>query len=117
MKTLSLFKYTNAQSWAIMAAVLFLAVAVLMPEFALAGGLGDVKDQLETNLKSIREILLAIIPVIAGILLIWKCFEGFTQGKSVSEIIVTCLWIVGAACAAEFATYIFDAGKSISFGG
>ena len=115
MKTLSLFKYTNAQSWAIMAAVLFLAVAVLMPEFALAGGLEDAGGKIKSSLESVKDILMAIIPVIAGILLIWKCFEGFTQGKPISEIIVTCLWIIGAACAFEFALYIFKEGSSIHF--
>ncbi|MBR5940175.1 MAG: hypothetical protein IKZ88_02875 [Neisseriaceae bacterium] len=96
-------------------AVLLAAVFVFMPDMALAGGLGDVESKLTDNLKSIQGILMAIIPIIAGIILVWKCFEGFTQHKPISEIIVTCLWIVGAACAVEFAVFIFDAGKSISF--
>ena len=115
-KTLSLFCYTNAQSWAVLASVLFLAVFSIMPEFAFAGGLGEVESSLTENLNSVKSILMAIIPIIAGIILIWKCFEGFTQGKPVSEIIVTCLWIVGAACAFEFALFVFKTGSGISFG-
>lgn len=57
MKTLSLFKYTNAQSWAIMAGVLFLAIGMVMPELALAGGI----EQIEGKVNEYKTTLYAIL--------------------------------------------------------
>ena len=109
------FLNISRSSWAVLGAILFAAMFALMPEMALAGGLGDVGNKLTTSLTDVKNILMAIIPLIAGILLIWKCFEGFTQHKPVAEIIITCLWIIGAACAFEFALFIFKEGSSIKF--
>lgn len=110
------FLTTKPTSWAVLGAVLLAAMFVFTPELALAaGGLGEVSNKLTSSLQDVKNILMAIIPLIAGILLIWKCFEGFTQHKPISEIIITCLWIIGAACAFEFALFIFREGSSINF--
>lgn len=64
MKTL--FKSINAQSWAVLAASLFLAVGMLMPEMAFDGGL----DTAKTQATNVRTWLYAIIGIVGGIYLL-----------------------------------------------
>lgn len=61
----TLWKF-NAQSWAVLATVLFLAVGMLMPEMALAGGLSVVKNKVDDYTKT----LYAILGVGAGLFLL-----------------------------------------------
>lgn len=106
-------KSLNSQSQSVLVAVLLAAVFSFMPDMAFAGGgLGAVESELTSTLKTIRKIILGVVPIVAGIILIWKCVEGMQQQKSVMEILTTCMWIIGAASAIEVVTWIF--GK---FGG
>ena len=116
-------KSLDTQSLGVLGAVLLAAMFMFMPDMALAaggsggGGLGSVEDGITGVLKSVRSILLAIIPIAAGIILVWKCWKGISEHQPFSEIMTTVLWIVGAACACEFAVWVFDMGKGIKFSG
>ena len=63
----SLFKNINAQSWAVLAGILFLAVGVLIPEMALAAGGLDTAKQQATD---VRNWLYGVIAVAGGIYLL-----------------------------------------------
>ena len=107
---MSYLKSLNAQSLGVLGAVLLAAVFMFMPDMALAaggGGLGGVESTITDTLKTVKNVMLAVIPIAAGIVLTWKCWKGIQEHQPVSDIITTAIWIVCAACAVEFAVWIF----------
>lgn len=100
-------KSLNAQSLGVLVVVLLAAMFVFMPETVFAAGLDGVEKSVTSTLTKVKNIMLAVIPIAAGIVLVWKCWKGVQEHQPVSDIITTAIWIVCAACAVEFAVWIF----------
>lgn len=57
-----------------------------------------------------------IVGVVAMIVVLWQCVEGWTGRKSWMDILSTCMWVVAAAASAAFVTWLWSKGQGMSFG-
>ncbi|WP_028357653.1 TrbC/VirB2 family protein [Brackiella oedipodis] len=98
------------------ALVLSMGLALyLTPDLAFAAGGGGFASEVKSMMENIKTGLLSIIAVVATIALIWTFVEGFMGRKTWADVFTQCAWIIGAAAAGALATWVFDAGKKISF--
>lgn len=89
----------------------------LVPEMALAqGSSGGFATGAEGMLKDVSLGIQIIVGVVATIALMWQFAEGYMGRKTWADIFTTSAWIIGAGAGIALATWIFTAGKDISFG-
>lgn len=93
--------------------VALVAACLLMPEMALAQG--GFADKTGTMLKDIATGIQIVVGIVATIALMWQFAEGYMGRKTWADIFTTSAWIIGAGAAIVLATWIFDAGKTITF--
>lgn len=91
--------------------VLFAAAIALVSQAAMAAGFEDAS----TMATTIRNGMYTIIGVLAGLALLWQFVQGWGGRKQWTDILETCLWIVGAGAAFALATWFFTKGGAMSF--
>lgn len=80
---------------------------------ASAGGFeADAKDMANKIYKGIY----GFVGVVALIIVLWQCVEGWSGRKSWMDILATCLWVVAAAASAALVTWLWSKGQSMTFG-
>ena len=90
------------------------AVAMLgaAPLASAAGFEADAKDMANKIYKGIY----GFGGVVALIVVLWQCVEGWSGRKSWMDILATCLWVVAAAASAALVTWLWQKGQSMTFG-
>ena len=90
------------------------AVAMLgaAPLVSAAGFEADAKDMANKIYKGIY----GFVGVVALIVVLWQCVEGWSGRKSWMDILATCLWVVAAAASAALVTWLWQKGQSMTFG-
>lgn len=97
--------------WAIHAAALLLMLGV-MPFASAAGFESDAKDMANKIYKGIY----GFVGVVALIIVLWQCVEGWSGRKSWMDVLSTCLWVVAAAASGALVTWLWSKGQSMTFG-
>lgn len=93
-------------------AAALLLMAGLTPLANAAGFDSDAKDMANNIYKGIY----GFVGVVALIIMLWQCVEGWTGRKSWMDILVTCLWVVAAAASGALVTWLWSKGQSMTFG-
>lgn len=96
--------------WAIHAAALLLMLGV-MPFASAAGFEGEAKNMANKIYKGIY----GFVGVVALIVVLWQCVEGWSGRKSWMDVLATCLWVVVAAASGALVTWLWSKGQSMSF--
>lgn len=78
---------------------------------AMAAGFDDMTSMATT----IRTGIYTFLGVVASIIVLWQCIEGAQHRKQWGDVLVTCLWVVGAAASIAFVAYLWTKGGSMSF--
>lgn len=105
-------KISTASQKASLAKNALLATALAVAsQGAMAAGFDDVSDMATT----IRTGIYTIVGIVAGIVVLWQCFEGAQHRKQWGDILITCLWVIGAAASIAFVTYLWTKGGSMTF--
>lgn len=91
-------------------AMLAMALA-LVSHGAMAAGFDDANQMATT----VRTAIYTFIGIVAGIVVLWQCFEGAQGRKQWGDILVTCLWVVGAAASIALVTWLWTKGGSMTF--
>ncbi len=86
-------------------------LAALASQTVLAGGFDDVTSMATT----IRTGIYTVVGVIAAIVVLWQCLEGMQHRKQWGDILITCLWVIGAAASIAFVGYLWTKGGSMTF--
>lgn len=90
-----------------------LAVALLgMAQTALAQGFAQ---PLADGATQFRDGVFILVGILASIVVLWQCYEGMSHKKTWPDILVTCAWVVAAACSIAFVAWLWSMGQSISF--
>lgn len=92
-----------------------LAVVAMLGATPLASAAGfeaDAKGMADKIYKGIY----GFVGVVALIIMLWQCVEGWTGRKSWMDILVTCLWVVAAAASGALVTWLWSKGQSMTFG-
>lgn len=76
-----------------------------------AGGFSEV-TALATQF---RAWLYTFVGVLAAVVLIWACYEGFGGHMTWSEIMKKCLWIVAGGAGIPMAAYLWATGGKLTF--
>ena len=82
-----------------------------MPLASAAGFEAEAKGMAEKIYKGIY----AVVGVVAMIVVLWQCVEGWSGRKSWMDVMATSMWIVVAAAAGAFVTWLWSKGSSMSF--
>ena len=86
-------------------------LAALASQTVFAGGFDDA-----TNMATIiRNGVYAVVSILAGMVILWNCFEGMQHRKQWGDILITCLWAVATAASVAFTAYLFTKGQSMTF--
>lgn len=90
------------------------AVAMLgaAPLASAAGFEAEVKGMADKIYKGIY----GFVGVVALIVVLWQCVEGWSGRKSWMDILATCLWVVAAAATGALVTWLWQKGSSMTFG-
>ncbi len=99
----------------VQAAIHGLAVVAMLGAAPLASAAGfeaEAKGMADKIYKGIY----AFVGVVALIIMLWQCVEGWTGRKSWMDILVTCLWVVAAAASGALVTWLWSKGSSMTFG-
>ena len=78
---------------------------------AMAAGFDDVSNMATT----IRTGIYVLCGVVASIIVLWQCIEGAQHRKQWGDILITCLWVIGAAASIAFVGYLWTKGGSMTF--
>lgn len=92
-----------------------LAVVAMLGAAPLASAAGfeaEAKDMANKIYKGIY----GFVGVVALIIVLWQCVEGWSGRKSWMDILATCLWVVAAAASAALVTWLWQKGQSMTFG-
>ena len=92
--------------------VLMALFAATTSQMALAAGFQEEASGMITN---IRTAVYSVVGVVAGLCLLWQFAQGWAGRKTWSDILETCLWIVGAGAGIALATWLYTKGGSMSF--
>ncbi len=84
----------------------------LLAQLTMAAGL---EAEATSMITTIRNVIYAIVGVVATICLLWQMAQGFMGRKTWGDILESCLWIVGAGAAIALATWLFSKGASMTF--
>lgn len=99
----------------VQAAVHGLAVVAMLGAAPLASAAGFA-DEAKSMANNIYKGIYGFVGVVALIVVLWQCVEGWSGRKSWMEILVTCLWVVAAAASAALVTWLWQKGQSMTFG-
>lgn len=90
------------------------AVAMLgaAPLASAAGFEAETKGMADKIYKGIY----GIVGVVALIIVLWQCVEGWSGRKSWMDILVTCIWVIAAAGSGALVTWLWQKGQSMTFG-
>lgn len=86
-------------------------LALLAAQGAMAAGFDDVTSMATT----VRTGIYTLVGVAAGIIVLWQCFEGAQHRKQWGDILITCLWVIGAAASIAFVTWLWTKGGAMTF--
>lgn len=89
-----------------------LMMAGLVPVASAAGFEAEAKSMADKIHKGIY----GFVGVVALIVMLWQCVEGWTGRKSWMDILVTCLWVVAAAASGALVNWLWQKGAAMSFG-
>lgn len=92
-----------------------LAVVLLMTVTPLACASGFEAEG-KAMAQMIYKGIYGIVGVVAAIVVLWQCVEGWSGRKSWMDILATCFWVVGAAASMAFVTWLWQKGQGMSFG-
>lgn len=98
----------------VQAAVHGLAVVAMLGAAPLASAAGFEAEGKSMADKFYKAIY-GIVGVVASIVVLWQCVEGWSGRKSWMDILVTCIWVIAAAASGAFVTWIWQKGQSMSF--
>ena len=105
-------KISTASQKASLAKNVMIATALTVAsQGAMAAGFDDVSNMATT----IRTGIYTIVGIVAGIVVLWQCFEGAQHRKQWGDILITCLWVIGAAASIAIVTYTRTKGGSMTF--
>ena len=90
---------------------LLATVFAVASQGAMAAGFDDVGNMATT----IRTGIYTIVGIVAGIVVLWQCFEGAQHRKQWGDILITCLWVIAAAASIAFVNYLWGRGQGMSF--
>lgn len=99
----------------VQAAVYGLAVLAMLAAAPLASAAGFEAEAKEMGNKIYKGIY-GFVGVVALIVVLWQCVEGWSGRKSWMDILATCLWVVAAAASAALVTWLWQKGQSMTFG-
>lgn len=99
-------KVTNNQK------AIAVSLLVSVAQFAMADGFSEVNSIATT----IRTGIYTLVGILCTIALLWQFFQAKSGRKTWTDILETCLYIVGAGAAIAFGTWLFTKGGSMSFG-
>lgn len=92
-----------------------LAVMAMLGAAPLASAAGfeaEAKGMADKIYKGIY----GIVGVVALIIVLWQCVEGWSGRKSWMDILVTCIWVIAAAGSGVLVTWLWQKGQSMTFG-
>ncbi len=105
-------KISTASQKASLAKNVMIATALTVAsQGAMAAGFDDVSDMATT----IRTGIYTFVGIVAGVVVLWQCFEGSQHRKQWGDILITCLWVIGAAASIAFVAYLWTKGGSMTF--
>lgn len=87
-----------------------ITLALLAAQGAMVAGFDDV-----TSMATTVRTIYTLVVVVAGIIVLWQCFEGAQHRKQWGDILITCLWVIGAAASIAFVTWLWTKGGSMTF--
>ena len=96
--------------WAIHALSLLLMVG-MMPFASAAGFEAEAKGMADKIYKGIY----GFVGVVALIIILWQCVEGWSGRKSWMDVLATCLWVVAAAASGALVNWLWKKGQSMTF--
>lgn len=99
----------------VQAAIHGLAVVAMLGAAPLASAAG-FESEAKGMADKIYKGIYAFVGVVALIIMLWQCVEGWTGRKSWMDILVTCLWVVAAAASGALVTWLWSKGQSMTFG-
>lgn len=99
----------------VQAAMHGLAVVGMLVAAPLASAAGFEADAKEMANKIYKGIY-GIVGVVALIIVLWQCVEGWSGRKSWMDILVTCIWVIAAAGSGALVTWLWSKGQSMTFG-
>lgn len=108
-KTQNLISNSTIQT-ATHAVALFTAI-MLSPLAAAAGFEDEAKGMADKIYKGIY----AFVGVVALIVVLWQCVEGWSGRKSWMDVLSTCLWVVAAAASGALVAWLWQKGSSMTF--
>lgn len=92
--------------------VALLAAMGAVPLASAAGFEAEAKGMADKIYKGIY----AFVGVVALIVVLWQCVEGWAGRKSWMDVLATCMWVVGAAASGALVTWLWQKGQSMTFG-
>ena len=87
------------------------AAAVFASQAASAAGFDDATS-IATN---VRTGIYTFVGIVAGIVILWLCYEGSQGQKRWNDIVVACLRVLAAAASLAFVGYLFTRGGQMTF--
>ena len=89
---------------------LFAAIGAA-PLASAAGFEAEAKGMADKIYKGIY----AFVGVVALIVVLWQCVEGWSGRKSWMDVLSTCMWVVGAAASGALVAWLWQKGSSMTF--
>lgn len=102
---------TSSRKTTLFKNILTAAAMCIASHGAMAAGFDDATSMATT----IRTGIYTFLGVVASIIVLWQCIEGAQGRKQWGDILVVCLWVVGAAASIAFVTFLWTRGGSMSF--
>lgn len=112
---MSYLKSLNGQSLTVLGAVLMATAFLIMPEMALADGLGEVGKQVNSLMDTILTIINGVVITGAIICVLFFCFQGLTHRKEWPDLIAAIGWCIGIGLAVPFVTWIIKVASETKF--
>lgn len=92
--------------------VALLAALGAAPLVSAAGFEAEAKGMADKIYKGIY----AFVGVVALIVVLWQCVEGWSGRKSWMDVLATCMWVVAAAASGALVAWLWQKGSSMTFG-
>lgn len=92
--------------------IALLAALGAAPLVSAAGFEAEAKGMADKIYKGIY----AFVGVVALIVVLWQCVEGWSGRKSWMDVLATCMWVVAAAASGALVAWLWQKGSSMTFG-